>query len=112
MAPTQRSEVDLLDSIDHFAIPVMNVAEAVEWYGRVFRCSVTYQDETWALLNFANTRLALIKPEQHPAHIGFVSDNAADFGELKTHRDGSQSCYVRDPSGNAVEIMDRESVER
>jgi hypothetical protein len=24
---------------------------------------------------------------------------------LKLHRDGTRSCYVRDPAGNSVEVM-------
>lgn len=94
-----------LDSLDHVAIPVDDVASAVEWYRRTFRCEVKYQDATWALLTFANTSLALVIPSQHPAHIGFVSPDAQKFGVLKTHRDGTRSCYVNDPAGNSVEIL-------
>lgn len=94
-----------LDSLDHVAIPVEDVALAVEWYRRTFRCEVKYQDATWALLAFANTSLALVIPSQHPAHIGFVSPDAEKFGALKTHRDGTRSCYVNDPAGNSVEIL-------
>jgi catechol 2,3-dioxygenase-like lactoylglutathione lyase family enzyme len=94
-----------LDSLDHVAIPVEDVASAVEWYRRTFRCEVKYQDATWALLRFANTSLALVIPSQHPAHIGFVSADAEQFGALKTHRDGTRSCYVNDPAGNSVEIL-------
>lgn len=99
-----------LDPIDHVAIPVQNVASSVEWYRETFQCEVKYQDETWALLNFRNISLALVIPEQHPAHIGFVSPEAAKYGELKTHRDGTRSCYVHDPSGNSVEILAADSM--
>ncbi len=94
-----------LDSLDHVAIPVEDVASAVDWYRSTFRCEVKYQDSTWALLRFANTSLALVIPSQHPAHIGFVSPDAEKFGALKTHRDGTRSCYVNDPAGNSVEIL-------
>ena len=99
-----------LDSIDHVAVPTPNISEAVEWYTRTFQCKVRYQDETWALIEFANMRLALVVPEQHPTHIGLVSEQAERFGELKTHRDGTRSCYVRDPGGNAVEILAKDSM--
>jgi catechol 2,3-dioxygenase-like lactoylglutathione lyase family enzyme len=95
----------MLDPIDHIAIPVEDVASAVDWYTRTFKCEVTYQDPTWAFLNFGNIKLALVIPSQHPAHIAFVSQDAEKFGALKLHRDGTQSCYVRDPAGNSVEIM-------
>jgi catechol 2,3-dioxygenase-like lactoylglutathione lyase family enzyme len=94
-----------LDRLDHVAIPVADVASAVDWYTKTFRCEVKYRDDTWALLAFANTHVALVIPEQHPAHIGFVSPDAGKFGALKTHRDGTRSCYVMDPAGNSVEIL-------
>lgn len=94
-----------LDSLDHVAIPVEDVAAAVDWYTKTFRCEVTYQDDTWAFLKFGNVKLALVVPSQHPAHVGFVSPDAAKFGTLKLHRDGTRSCYVKDPAGNAVEIL-------
>jgi len=94
-----------LDSLDHVAIPVTDITAAVDWYTRNFSCEVKYRDDTWALLGFANTRLALVIPSQHPPHVGFVSPEAEKFGPLKTHRDGTRSCYVSDPAGNSVEIL-------
>ena len=97
-----------LDSIDHIAIPVEDVASSVDWYKREFHCDVTYQDETWAFLKFGNIKLALVIPSQHPAHIAFVSPDAEKFGALKLHRDGTRSCYVKDPAGNSIEILARD----
>jgi catechol 2,3-dioxygenase-like lactoylglutathione lyase family enzyme len=94
-----------LDFIHHVAIPVEDVRAAVEWYTQNFSCKVLYQDDTWAFLEFANTRLALVIPSQHPGHIAFVHPEAEKFGALKTHRDGTRSTYVQDPAGNPVEIM-------
>jgi catechol 2,3-dioxygenase-like lactoylglutathione lyase family enzyme len=94
-----------VDSIDHVAIAVRDVAAAVDWYRRTFRCEVTYQDDSWAFLKFGNVKLALVVEEQHPPHIAFVSPDAAKFGELQPHRDGTRSVYVSDPAGNPVEIM-------
>lgn len=97
--------MDTLDRLDHVAIPVTEIAAAVTWYTQTFRCRVKYQDVTWALLAFDNVDVALVIPSQHPAHLGFRSPRAEEFGALKTHRDGTQSCYIDDPSGNAVEIL-------
>ena len=94
-----------LDALHHVAIPVRNVARAVDWYCRRFRVELTYQDETWALLSSANTRLALVMPGQHPPHIGVVHPDAHSFGVLRTHRDGTASLYPEDSEGNAVEIL-------
>jgi catechol 2,3-dioxygenase-like lactoylglutathione lyase family enzyme len=85
-----------LDHLDHVAIPVQDVGTAVDWYRAQFRCEVAYQDETWALLRFGNTRLALVTPGQHPAHLGFVSERAPELGPLKRHRDGTWSLYIED----------------
>jgi catechol 2,3-dioxygenase-like lactoylglutathione lyase family enzyme len=94
-----------LDALHHVAVSVRDVGEAVDWYRRTFSCQLSYQDDTWALLEFANLKLALVTPEQHPAHLGFVSPRAETFGPLKRHRDGTRSCYITDPSGNTVEIL-------
>ena len=82
-----------------------DVAQAVRWYTGQFHCQVLYQDDSWALLQFANVQLALVIPDQHPPHIGFTSAEAHRFGTLKAHRDGTESVYVTDPSGNSVEIL-------
>lgn len=99
-----------LDAVHHVAIVVENIAEAVDWYRGTFRCEIAYQDGTWAMLRFANLRMALVLPEQHPAHLGFVTPRAAEFGPLKLHRDKTESIYICDPSGNAVELLSPESV--
>lgn len=97
-----------LDAIHHVAITVGNVAEAVEWYSSRFRCRVAYHDETWALLKFANTSLALVGGGLHPPHIGLMLPQADRFGSLKTHRDGIQYVYINDPSGNTVEVLQQQ----
>jgi len=99
-----------LDSLHHVAIAVRNIADAVAWYRERFRCEIAYQDETWAMLKFGNTNLALVLPEQHPPHLGFTSPQALGSPRLKTHRDGTRSFYTTDCSGNTVELMDPTSV--
>lgn len=99
---------DTLDSIHHVAVSVEDVAASVQWYTEKFHCRVTYQDETWALLQFANASLALVIPDQHPPHLGFESPDAEQFGPLKLHRDGTRSIYIHDPSGNSVEVLARD----
>ncbi len=99
-----------LDAIHHVAIEVDDVKEAIDWYADKFRCKVAYEDDTWALLQFGNLSIALVTRGEHPAHIGFVTETAAEHGELKTHRDGTRSIYLADPAGNAVELLDADSV--
>lgn len=99
------TEIDSLDSMDHIAIEVNNVKEAVAWYTERFQCRTDYQDETWALLTFANIRLALVTRGQHRPHIGFKRADAEAFGPLQMHRDGTRYIYLEDPSGNVVEFL-------
>ena len=102
---SQSETAAFLDSVHHLAISVKDIKTAVEWYTRTFHCKISYQDDTWAFLEFANLKLALVLPSQHPPHVAFVSPEAEKFGTLKPHRDGTRSCYVTDPAGNSVEIM-------
>ncbi len=98
-----------LDSIDHIAIQVTNIAESIDWYRKQFKCEIEYQDESWAYIKFANIHLALVIAQQHPCHLAFVIENAAKHGALKTHRDGTKSIYVHDPAGNTIEFVDNPS---
>lgn len=95
-----------LDTIHHVAIPVPNVAQAVEWYTSRFHCDVEYVDDTWALLAFANTKLALVLPEEHPSHFAVCRPDAHTFGDLVTHRDGLNSVYITDAFGNSIEVLE------
>lgn len=98
-----------LDRVHHIAISVKDIAESVDWYRSTFRCEIAYQDATWALLRFGNIGLALVLPNQHPPHVGFVTPAAHNYGTLKRHRDGTESIYISDPAGNAVELLSPES---
>ncbi len=102
------TDKSFLDSVDHVAITVHNIKEAVEWYSKHFKCLVVYEDESWAYLDFANIRLALVVADEHPSHIGFAIENAGKYGALKTHRDGTRSVYIRDSAGNTVELVDKD----
>jgi catechol 2,3-dioxygenase-like lactoylglutathione lyase family enzyme len=93
-----------LDTLHHAALRVKDVKAAVEWYTQRFRCVVEYQDRTWAILSFANVRLAFVLREQHPPHIAVEGDPSL-YGRPKQHRDGTSSVYLKDPDGNNVEIL-------
>lgn len=93
-----------LDTMHHVAVSVSNVKDTVDWYTKHFDCKVSYQDESWALVEFANISLAFVLPEQHPPHFAMLGNPDA-YGEPQIHRDGTRSVYVKDPSGNKVEIL-------
>jgi len=96
-----------LDTLDHVAIQVDDIDKAVGWYMQNFKVEVAYHDASWALLNFANTSLALVVASQHPPHFAVLRDDAANFGPLSPHRDGTASVYIKDPAGNDVEVLKR-----
>ena len=101
---TSQSKSDF-DILDHVAVSVKDVSESVHWYTTHFKCRIVYQDQTWALLQFGNVRLAFVVPEQHPPHIAILGDPNA-FGQPKVHRDGTSSVYIQDPNGTNVEIIE------
>ena len=94
-----------MDRIDHVAIQVADIDRAVKWYTDRFDCQVDYQDKTWAFIKFANIALALVIPEQHPAHFAVLTEDAG--ADAATHRDGTRSVYITDSEGNAVELLER-----
>ena len=91
-----------MEKIDHIAIVVTNISQAVRWYTNKFDCKVNYEDKSWAELQFDNIKLALVLPQDHPPHIAIVDDEL-EGGDV--HRDGSRSKYEHDGYGNMVEII-------
>jgi len=96
--------------IDHIAINVGNIEEAVEWYTKSANFETLYQDETWALLSAGNTKLALTLESQHPPHIAIEykylpKNNGHDLDDFKKHRDGSAYMYIKDPWDNFIELI-------
>lgn len=94
-----------LDNLHHIAIQVKDIAKAVNWYTEQFSCDISYQDESWALLDFDNTSLALVLAEQHPYHFAIVKDDISVYGTPVPHRDGTSSVYIKDPDGNNIEML-------
>jgi len=94
-----------MDKIHHIAIQVKNIEESVNWYKENFDVEVSYQDKTWAMINFENTSLALVIPEEHPYHFAVETNEAELFGKLTKHRDGTASVYIKDIDGNNVEMI-------
>ena len=90
----------------HAALRVDKIDTAVEWYVATLGAVVCYQDDTWALLEVGKISIALVSPNQHPAHIAFACENAGEYGTLAYHRDGSASVYIEDPFGNTIELVE------
>ena len=94
-----------LDKIHHVAIPVKDIARALDWYEERFKFEIEYRDETWALLQFQNIKIAFVLAEEHPAHIAFETDQVEFYGMPKLHRDGTRSTYINDSEDNTVEFL-------
>lgn len=94
-----------LDVIHHTAIQVADIAAAVAWYQDNFKCKIAYQDDSWAMLDFANTSIALVLPEQHPYHIAITKPDLSVYGQPTPHRDGTSSVYIKDPDSNTLEML-------
>ena len=97
-----------MDKMHHIAIEVNAIQESLDWYKKNTDCKITYEDDTWAMIEYDNISLALVLPGMHPPHIAFEKDNAEDYGTLKPHRDGTSSVYIKDPANNSVEILKKD----
>jgi hypothetical protein len=57
------------------------------------------------LIEFKNTKLALVVPDEHPPHIAVKRNNLEEFGTPVKHRDGSESVYINTPDDNTFELI-------
>lgn len=98
---------------DHVALSVKKneVESTATWYRDNMSAEILYQDATWAMMNVAGVKIALVVPSQHPPHVAFRINknqylNFKKAGKIfKTHRDRSESFYEKDASGNMLEFM-------
>ena len=98
--------------LDHVALQTSDIPGTVAFYVTTFGAEVLYADESWAFLKIGQGKLALVRPEQHPAHVALRVDlgdlevAAAKAGlAINTHRDGTRGVYLKDPAGNTVELI-------
>ena len=99
---------------DHVAVTVPTesmMKNNVKWYCDQYNAKVLYQDDTWSLLSVGGVKVAFVLPQQHPPHIAFRIDDTQrasleeEGHEFKKHRDGSESCYIKDLCGNHLEFL-------
>ena len=57
-----------MKKIDHIALVVDNPQEAANWYISQFGALPIYGDDTWALIEFENIKMAFVMKGTHPAH--------------------------------------------
>lgn len=94
--------------LDHIAIVVENIREALTWYSNLFPIEVLYEDDSWGLVKVPSIgiKIAFVLKTEHPGHIGIAVDKMPDWAEKGNfHRDGSEYHYEVDPWGNALEFV-------
>jgi len=92
--------------LHHVGIVVKSIKHSVAWYTTKFNCKTEYIDDSWAMLLFPEGGyLALVTDTQHPPHFCLETPDAGWYGELKEHRDGTRTSYIKDPDGNVVELL-------
>ena len=98
--------------MDHVAVPTKDIPGTVKYYVEMFGATVLYADDTWAFLRIGQGKLALVRPEQHPAHVALrvtlpaLQAAAGKAGKpIDRHRDGTQGIYLNDPAGNVIELI-------
>ena len=98
--------------LDHVAIVVQNISQGVQWYQSEFAAKVLYQDDSWAFLQMGSGKIALVLPGKHPPHVAVsvtsdeLEQRAKAAGKtIDAHRDGTRGIYIKDPSGNSVELI-------
>ena len=110
----------------HLALKVRDVRLASRFYCETFGMRVVWEpDAENVYLSSGSDNLALhqdarVEPGGSLDHLGFLMASADDVfaaaaalrargvrlaHEPRTHRDGSVSCYCRDPDGNLVQIL-------
>ena len=94
-----------LDIIDHIAIPVSDLKKSLNWYLENFKCKEIYSDDSWAFIEFKNTKLALVSNDEHPPHFAILNNLKKHKKGIVRHRDGSFSKYIKDKDSNFIELI-------
>ena len=93
--------------LDHVALNVDDINESASWYIENLGADVIYKDETWAMIQVGESKIALTIASQHPPHLGFTVSELSDIpcNDPSYHRDGSAYHYLTDPDGNTIEFL-------
>jgi catechol 2,3-dioxygenase-like lactoylglutathione lyase family enzyme len=110
-----------LVGINHVAIEVGDIDEALEWYGRIFDFSLRGKGERNAFIDMGDQFINLTRVPDHSVeaverrHIGFVVDDRSRIVELAKEA-GARMVEGRfldflDPWGNRLEIIEYSNIQ-
>jgi len=110
-----------LVGINHVAIEVADIDEALAWYGRIFEFTLRGKSERNAFIDMGDQFINLTRvPDQHAGgeekrHIGFVVDDRSRIVELAKAAgarfvDGPFLDFL-DPWGNRLEIVEYANIQ-
>jgi len=105
--------------VNHIALEVGDIDEALAFYGRLFRFELRGRSDTMAFIDLGDQFIALQKGRRQPAddgrHIGLVVD---DKEAARKALDAAGVALIsgpfldfRDPWGNRVEIVGYENIQ-
>jgi catechol 2,3-dioxygenase-like lactoylglutathione lyase family enzyme len=110
-----------LVGINHVAIEVGDIAEALDWYGRIFEFTLRGRGETNAFIDMGDQFVNLTRVPGRPAegiekrHIGFVVD---DRSTVRARAEAAGAKIVEgpfldflDPWGNRIEVIEYSNIQ-
>src|SRR5215217_5854840 len=110
-----------LVGINHVAIEVGDIDEALDWYGRIFEFALRGKGERNAFIDMGDQFVNLtLVPDRHSEgverrHIGFVVD---DRSSVKARAEAAGAVMVEgpfldflDPWGNRIEIIEYSNIQ-
>jgi lactoylglutathione lyase len=105
--------------LNHIALAVGDVDEAVEFYGRIFELELRGRVHGMAFLDMGDQFLALAEGDDpvpdRSRHFGLVVDDRARvrraLQEAGVEIEGGRGLHFRDPWGNLVEVVQYSEVQ-
>jgi catechol 2,3-dioxygenase-like lactoylglutathione lyase family enzyme len=115
------TDLPRLIGINHVALEVGDIDEALEWYGRLFSFTLRGKSERNAFIDMGDQFINLTRrsnPEERPVearHIGLVVDDRSRILEL-AHAAGARMVEgpfldFLDPWGNRLEIIEYSNIQ-
>jgi hypothetical protein len=92
--------------LHHIALRIPDIAPVVKWRVKTRNFDTVHQDQTLTLLDTENMSIVLVLRSKHLPNVVFKSLEAEKYGDLTTHRGGSESVCVQDPFRNTVEFLE------